>query len=202
MVAGRFLDLMTRSGMAIVDYKLHGLLYKKKEEDGEEEDENEKAARHKLHTRNAESMYEACAQHGGLLVKMGQYLATTASTVLPTEYSNALARLQDNCAPMEYEQVRECIEAELSRLHGSKTPSDGVSTCWIDQIFDEIKERPLGSASLAQVHAATLKDGRRVALKVQRPNLNRTTMADLLALSILSKAVERAFPGSNFDWML
>ena len=69
----------------------------------------------------------------------------------------------------------------------------------IDQVFLDFDPVPLGAASLAQVHSATLKDGRRVAIKVQRKNLSTTTKADMFALQILARAVDRAFPGSDFE---
>ena len=187
VVASRFLDLVTRSAVAMVDYKLHQQGWM---------GNNDLSA---VHERTAASIYEACASHGGVLVKMGQYIATNTSGFLPQAYIDALTPLQDSCAPLSVEQVEEMLEQELRKIYG-KQPA-GNEPLWKD-VFLEIDPVPLGSASLAQVHAATLLDGRRVALKVQRPNLDVTTRSDMLALNLLSRAVERAFPGSGFDWML
>ena len=186
MVAARFLDVLTRSASTMIDYKFNSVFHK---------DED----MHKIHERNAKSLHKACSTHGGLLVKLGQYVATTSGGFIPQEYVDALKLLQDECAPLEVDQVVQCIEAELRKIYPNQTHHDGP--LW-KLIFDEIEPIPLGSASLAQVHSATLKDGRKVALKVQRPNLESSTKADMVALALISRVVEKAFPGSGFDWML
>lgn len=186
MVAARFLDVLTRSATAMLDYKFHEAFHK-----GED--------LHAVHARNAKSLHEACSTHGGLLVKLGQYVATTSGGFIPREYVDALKPLQDECAPLSVEQVLECIEKELRTIYPNHTHHEGP--LW-KLVFDEIEPVPLGSASLAQVHSATLKGGRKVALKVQRPNLDASTKADMVALTLLSRAVERSFPGTGFDWML
>jgi predicted unusual protein kinase regulating ubiquinone biosynthesis (AarF/ABC1/UbiB family) len=144
-------------------------------------------------------LYEACASHGGLLVKFGQYLSNNAGTMVPAEYIEALKPLQDSCSPLPIEVIHECVEEELRKLCISRSEK---GSSLIEQVFQEINPVPLGSASLAQVHAATLKDGRRVAIKVQRKHLATTTTADMIALHVLSRAIDRAFPGSGFEWML
>jgi len=186
MVAARFLDVLTRSASAMLEYKFHGMFDKDKD-------------LHKVHARHAKSLHEACTTHGGLLVKLGQYIATTSGGFIPTEYVEALKPLQDECAPLEIDQVLKCIEKELRTIYPNQSHHKGP--LW-ELVFDDIEFVPLGSASLAQVHAATLKDGTKVALKVQRPNLDASTKADMAALSLLSRAIERAFPGAGFDWML
>lgn len=186
MVAARFLDVLTRSAGTMLDYKFNSVFHK---------DED----MHNIHERNAKSLHKACSTHGGLLVKLGQYVATTSGGFIPKEYVEALKLLQDECAPLEVDIVVHCIEAELRKIYPNQTHHDGP--LW-KLIFDEIEPVPLGSASLAQVHSATLKDGRKVALKVQRPNLDSSTKADMVALALISRVVERAFPGTGFDWML
>jgi hypothetical protein len=186
MVAARFLDVLTRSATAMLDYKFHGAFHKDKD-------------LHAVHARHAKSLHEACSTHGGLLVKLGQYVATTSGGFIPIEYVDALKPLQDECAPLSLDQVLECIEKELRTIYPNQSHHEGP--LW-RLVFDEIDPVPLGSASLAQVHSATLKGGKKVALKVQRPNLDASTKADMVALTLLSRAVERSFPGTGFDWML
>ena len=187
LISARFVDVLTRAAVVLLDYKLHGLL------DSSDQELSE------VHKRAASSLYEACACHGGLLVKFGQYLSNNAGTVVPKEYVEALTPLQDRCTPLPIELIRECVEEELSKLLVDGAHGDGNL---IDQVFQDFDPVPLGAASLAQVHSATLKDGRRVAIKVQRKNLSTTTKADMLALQILARAVDRAFPGSGFEWLL
>lgn len=182
LVASRFIDLLSRSAVVMLEYKIHELLNRSEDE------------LHEVHERSAKSLFDSCASHGGLLVKLGQYISNNGGGILPREYVEALKPLQDACGPLPVEIIHKCVEEELQKLFGKE--------CKIDDIFREIDPIPLGSASLAQVHAATLKDGRRIALKVQRPNLDYTTKADMVALKSLSRAVERAFPGSGFEWML
>jgi hypothetical protein len=216
MVMDRFLDLMTRSARALVDYQLHALLH---DAAGNEQ------ALSQLHYRTAQSMHDACALHGGILVKLGQYLAANAAGgLLPKEYGEALSPLQDACAPLSMPVVEQLIneqllslrpdlfvvvvdDDELSNKHEMDLSSykqqqqQQQQSLW-RRVFRDIDPIPLGSASLAQVHAATLHDGRRVAIKVQRPNLDVITRADIVALSLLSKAIEMSFPGTGFDWLL
>jgi predicted unusual protein kinase regulating ubiquinone biosynthesis (AarF/ABC1/UbiB family) len=187
IVAARFVDLLSRSAVALLDYKLHLLLDKSDQKLSD------------VHQRAAKSLYEACASHGGLLVKFGQYLSNNAGTMVPSEYIEALKPLQDSCAPLPIEIIRECVEEELRKLCIDRSENGGSL---MEQVFQDFNPVPLGSASLAQVHAATLKDGRRVAIKVQRKHLGITTKADMIALHVLSRAIDRAFPGSGFEWML
>ena len=113
---------------------------------------------------------------GPTFIKIGQALSTRPDMV-PPSYIAALERMQDNVAPIDYDQVRAVVEDEL-----------GVR---ISKAFAEFEEIPLGAASLAQVHRATLRDGRRVAVKVQRPGITDVIVADLDALASLAGKADR-----------
>ncbi|MDQ1712744.1 MAG: ubiquinone biosynthesis protein, partial [Frankiaceae bacterium] len=104
---------------------------------------------------------------GPTYVKLGQLLATRAD-LLPPAYVDALARLQDDVAPFPYADVERIVESEL-----------GVRISRAFQIFDNV---PLASASLGQVHRAVLRNGRNVAVKVQRPGIRDLVLDDLDAL--------------------
>ncbi len=98
---------------------------------------------------------------GPSFIKVGQTLSTR-SEILPKAYREELSKLQMQCDPLPFEQVLDA----LNEFYGHRR----------DEIFAQIDPTPLGSASLAQVHKATLRTGDVVAVKVQRPGV-RTTMA-------------------------
>ena len=93
---------------------------------------------------------------GPAYIKLGQILSTRPD-LIPPIYVEELEHLQDSVPPMSFDDVERCIEEEL----GAK----------INKLFSSFEETPLGSASLGQVHAATLRDGREVVVKVQRPGI-------------------------------
>jgi predicted unusual protein kinase regulating ubiquinone biosynthesis (AarF/ABC1/UbiB family) len=109
---------------------------------------------------------------GPTYVKLGQLLATRAD-LLPPAYVEALARLQDDVAAFPYAEVERIVESEL-----------GVRIARAFQLFDNV---PLASASLGQVHRAVLRNGRNVAVKVQRPGIRDLVLDDLDALRELAE---------------
>lgn len=112
---------------------------------------------------------------GPTFVKIGQALSTRADMV-PPAYLAALERMQDDVTPLDYASVRAVVEDQL-----------GVR---INKAFTRFDEMPLGCASLAQVHRATLRDGREVAVKVQRPGIVEQINADLEALGAIAAKVD------------
>ncbi len=101
---------------------------------------------------------------GPTYIKLGQLLSTRGD-LLPPAYIEALTRLQDDVEPLPIGDVEAVFEEEI-----------GVS---VGRAFDTFDPTPLASASLAQVHRATLRDGRQVAVKVQRPGVRQTLVKDL-----------------------
>ncbi len=104
---------------------------------------------------------------GPTFIKLGQVLAGRPD-LLPPAYIEALARLQDNVRPFGFGDVKQVVEMEL-----------GVR---LSKAFAEFAEEPLAAASLGQVHAATLRDGRRVVVKVQRPGIRERIAEDFEVL--------------------
>lgn len=112
---------------------------------------------------------------GPAFIKIGQALSIRPD-LLPPSYIEALECLQDDVEPVPFELIRERIESEL-----------GVR---ITQGFAHFDERPLAAASLAQVHAATLRDGREVVVKVQRPGIRESIDADLRILRGIARTAD------------
>lgn len=113
---------------------------------------------------------------GPTFVKLGQVLSTR-SDLLPPPYLEALSRLQDRVGPIPFEEVEAVISEEL-----------GVRT---SKAFAELDREPLAAASLAQVHRARLRDGREVAVKVQRPGIRKTILEDLEAFAEIAGFLDR-----------
>ena len=113
---------------------------------------------------------------GPTFVKLGQLLSTRSDLLQPA-YADALARLQDDVEPFPFADVTAIVEAEL-----------GVR---LSKGFAEFDERPLAAASLGQVHRATLRNGRAVAVKVQRPDVREQVALDLETLDQVATLLER-----------
>ena len=113
---------------------------------------------------------------GPIYVKFGQMLSTRRD-MLPDDIAIELEKLQDKVAPFPGAVARNIIENSLRQK--------------IEDIFLEFDETPLASASVAQVHAATLKDGRKMIVKVVRPEIGRVMSRDIGIMDILAKTVER-----------
>ncbi len=114
-------------------------------------------------------------QLGPTFVKLGQMLSTRAD-LLPQTYLEALSRLQDDVEPVPVDTVREIIADELGMA--------------VDDVFARFDPEPLAAASIAQVHRASLADGREVVVKVQRPDIAAMVRRDLDVLGDLAKVVD------------
>ncbi|HEY7721005.1 MAG TPA: AarF/UbiB family protein [Pedococcus sp.] len=113
---------------------------------------------------------------GPTYIKLGQLLSTRVD-LLPPAYTEALTRLQDRVDPFPFEDVRQIVEDEL-----------GVT---IRNAFSAFDEEPIAAASLGQVHRATLRSGREVVVKVQRPGIRETVRDDMEALGRLADFADR-----------
>lgn len=114
---------------------------------------------------------------GPIYIKLGQMLSTRRD-LLPPEYAEQLAHLQDNVPPFCGKQATKVIEKAL----GSP----------IEKLFTDFEVSALASASIAQVHTATLReDGREVVIKVIRPNIEKTIQADLQLMRWIAQLMQR-----------
>lgn len=110
---------------------------------------------------------EAFEQLGPSFVKIGQILSTR-SDLLPEIYIKELSKLQDDVNPLDKETVMAAIEDELK--------------CPIEQLFLDVSQEHLASASVAQTHRAVLLNGDEVVLKIQRPHIQEQITEDIALL--------------------
>jgi predicted unusual protein kinase regulating ubiquinone biosynthesis (AarF/ABC1/UbiB family) len=151
-------------------YKLISVREKRKGKDWGE------ARREAHHLWSARKFYETAVRNQGLLIKTGQFLGTRPD-VLPEAYVRVLSSLHDEVPPEPFERIRAHVERELGRT--------------LEEMFTEFGERPVASASLAQVHRAVLKDGRVCAVKVQYPGIEHIVDIDLDNLSFFIGLLNR-----------
>ncbi len=115
-------------------------------------------------TARGRHLREMLDELGPTFVKFGQLLSTRPD-VVPPDIIQELRGLQDDVRPFPFEDVERTVREELGQP--------------IERLFTEFDETPLAAASIGQVHRAVLPNGRRVAVKVQRPNAPRQIEADL-----------------------
>ncbi len=132
----------------------------------------------------AEHLRLAIEELGPTFVKLGQMLSTR-SDLLPEPFIEELRKLQDSVPPTPWSEIRAVMEQELG--------------CPPEAVFQNLDPNPIGSASLSQVHAATLPDGTAVAIKVQRPGIRDIVETDLEILHDLAALAQRTPMGELYD---
>ncbi len=134
-----------------------------------------------VNDREQQALYlrKALERLGGTFIKLGQLLSVRPDLV-PKTYSKELEKLQDNDPAFSYVEVKRIVEDEL------KQP--------IKKIFRTFDQKPIASASIAQVHKAVLKSGETVAVKVQRPDIREKMDADLDILFFIAQELEKYLP--------
>lgn len=125
---------------------------------------------------HAEALASDLERMGPTFVKLGQLLSTRPDLVPPV-YVDALSRLQDRLEPFPFEEVERIVLEELGKS--------------VHEAYASFTEKPMAAASLGQVHAATLHDGRRVVVKIQRPGVRQRIVDDLDALEEIAGVAER-----------
>ncbi|MCF1430129.1 MAG: ubiquinone biosynthesis regulatory protein kinase UbiB [Shewanella sp.] len=132
---------------------------------------------------SGERLKLAMQELGPVYIKFGQMLSTRRD-LLSDKWAEELAMLQDRVPPFDPDLAREAIETELGQP--------------LDALFDDFNEQPLASASISQVHAATLKrTGEAVVLKVLRPDVEAQVKADLELMTQSARFVEWLLGDSN-----
>lgn len=120
---------------------------------------------------------------GSTYVKLGQFIASSPS-LFPAEYVNEFQYCLDKTPALSFDIMKAVLESEL------KQP--------LSEIFAEIDEVPLASASIAQVHAARLVTGESVVIKIQKPGVEQILLTDLNFLYVSALLLERALPKLKF----
>jgi predicted unusual protein kinase regulating ubiquinone biosynthesis (AarF/ABC1/UbiB family) len=121
---------------------------------------------------------------GTTYIKFGQFIASSPS-IFPKEYVEEFEQLLDQTKPIPFRTIKKIISKDL------KQP--------LRHIFSHIDQQPLASASIAQVHAATLVTGESVVLKVQKPGVQAIITADLNTVYVLVRLLEFMLPNTDSD---
>jgi len=129
-----------------------------------------------IYREGGQRFRESALRLGGLIIKVGQFLSARTD-ILPLAFTRELAALQDQVPPAAWDDVKRLMETEW----GSS----------LDAIFHSVEPDPVAAASLGQVHAGVLRGGDVVAIKVQRPGIERLAIIDLSALSVVMQMFER-----------
>ncbi|MDJ0731611.1 MAG: AarF/ABC1/UbiB kinase family protein [Crocosphaera sp.] len=121
---------------------------------------------------------------GPFYVKLGQILSTRPD-ILPPNYIKALTALQANVPPVSWEAIERLLRQELQQP--------------IDSVFSQINQQPIAAGSIGQIHRATLTTGEEVAIKVQRPGIDKIVEQDISLIKGIAELVSLTEFGQNYD---
>lgn len=139
------------------------------------------------HKRCAERTLVVLEKNGGIFIKLGQHLSAM-NYLLPPEWTTTFIPLQDKCPVSSFESIENMFLRDTG---------EGL---W--DYFSEFSSEPIGAASLAQVHLATIKEsGRKVAVKVQHPELEAWAPLDLALTRYTFSTLKRFFPEYDLEWL-
>jgi ubiquinone biosynthesis protein len=122
-----------------------------------------------------------CEELGPTFIKFGQILSNRAD-IFPEDLITELEKLQDKVPSVPFSELKPKIEREYNHK--------------LEDVFAEINETPLASASIAQVHKVKMKTGEDAVLKIQKPSISKSVASDIEIMRDLAKIVERNFPES------
>ncbi|EAM48097.1 ABC1 kinase family protein [Crocosphaera watsonii WH 8501] len=121
---------------------------------------------------------------GPFYVKLGQILSTRPD-ILPPNYIKALTALQANVPPVSWEAIERLLSQELGQP--------------IESVFSKINQQPIAAGSIGQIHRATLTTGEEVAIKVQRPGIDKIVEQDISLIKGVAELVSLTDFGENYD---
>ncbi|ODA83712.1 hypothetical protein RJ55_02227 [Drechmeria coniospora] len=180
--AGRTGRVVAALGICINDYRTT-LNAKAALRDEEEQEAVLKAC----HKRCAERTLRVLEKNGGIFIKLGQHLSAM-NYLLPPEWTTTFIPLQDKCPVSSFSSIEDMFRKDTGQ------------DLWA--YFSGFSPEPIGAASLAQVHLATVKEsGRRVAVKVQHPDLAAWAPLDLALTKYTFSTLKRFFPEYDLEWL-
>ncbi|KAL2145557.1 hypothetical protein VTI28DRAFT_6795 [Corynascus sepedonium] len=139
------------------------------------------------HKRCANRTLKVLEKNGGIFIKLGQHLSAM-NYLLPAEWTTTFIPLQDKCPVSSFKSIEEMFR------------KDTGEDLW--DYFSEFSPEPIGAASLAQVHLATIKEtGQKVAVKVQHPSLEKWAKLDMSLTSFTFSTLKRFFPEYDLEWL-
>ncbi|KAK4229675.1 ABC1 family protein MCP2 [Podospora fimiseda] len=151
-----------------------------------DEDEKEKLLK-ACHKRCAVRTLRVLEKNGGIFIKLGQHL-TAMNYLLPQEWTTTFIPLQDKCPVSSFESIEAMFKLDTGQ------------ELW--DYFSEFSPEPIGAASLAQVHLATIKEtSQKVAVKVQHPTLQQWSKLDMYLTSLTFSTLKRWFPEYDLEWL-
>ncbi|KAI0473252.1 ABC1 family-domain-containing protein [Xylariaceae sp. FL0804] len=158
-----------------------------KQRDAIEDPEEQDTILKQCHKRCAERTLKVLEKNGGIFIKLGQHLSAM-TYLLPYEWTSTFIPLQDKCPVSSYESIE-----KMYRFDTGEELMD---------YFSEFAEEPIGAASLAQVHLATVREtGQKVAVKVQHPGLAQWAPLDLTLTKFTFSTLKRFFPEYDLEWL-
>ncbi|KZM25074.1 aspartic-type endopeptidase [Ascochyta rabiei] len=139
------------------------------------------------HLRCAKRTLRTLERNGSIFIKLGQHLSSM-NYLLPSEWCDTFIPLQDQCPVSSLASIQDMVRRDTGR-----------ELC---DFFSEFDERPIGAASLAQVHRARVREtGQQVAVKVQHPGLDEWAKLDLALTSFTFQTLKRWFPEYDLTWL-
>ena len=168
-----FADFVRHTGLAAVVSRSLGILGRRGRAEAEFIRQN-KEVRLRL----------ALEELGPTFIKLGQVLSTRRDLV-PDEVAAEFAKLQSDCPIVPFDQIRLRLDQEFPGT--------------VDTIFKSIEETPIAAASMAQAHRAVLASGESVVLKILRPGIEETLLADMEILRFIATVVDDYFENMGFE---
>ena len=180
---------IVRLGRAAVTVYNIGLTYKRNiySREWDKSSDEYKAMKSQTHKEAAGKLLELCCINRGVYIKVGQHIGAL-EYLLPSEYVKTMQILHSNAPQNPVEDMYKVIRQDLKM-----NP---------EYIFDSFDPNPIGTASLAQVHYARLKDGTEVAVKVQHPYVKGNSTVDMKTMEVLVNLTARVFPDFKFTWLV
>ncbi|XP_033735556.1 aarF domain-containing protein kinase 1-like [Pecten maximus] len=139
-----------------------------------------------IHVRSALRLRDMICKNGGVFIKVGQHVGTL-DYLLPEEYVGTMKVLHNQAPQSDLTDLQKVVEEDLGKKIG--------------ELFIDFESEPIGTASLAQVHKATLKDGQVVAVKIQHPKVKARSYVDIKTMELLVRGLAIMFPGFQYMWL-